>query len=105
MGTNSADHGCDILFCGRLCVAVIRAETIVFQYLQGKISIGKYDILLDALIGDRQRAMDFCQKYPAFLHMNTSGSREKTFWDLYIFPVKIWEAGKRMVHTIHPQKL
>ena len=40
-----------------------------------------------------------------FLHMNTSGSREKTFWDLYIFPVKIWEAGKRAVRIIHPQKL
>ena len=41
-------------------------KPLFFQYLQGKISIGKYDILLDALIGDRQRAMDFCQKYPAF---------------------------------------
>ena len=37
-------------------------KPLFFQYLQGKISIGKYDILLDALIGDRQRAMDFCQK-------------------------------------------
>ena len=42
-------------------------KPLFFQYLQGKISIGKYDILLDALIGDRQRAMDFCQKYPAFI--------------------------------------
>ena len=41
-------------------------KPLFFQYLQGKISIGKYDILLDALIGDRQRAMDFCRKYPAF---------------------------------------
>ena len=41
-------------------------KPLFFQYLQGKISIEKYDILLDALIGDRQRAMDFCQKYPAF---------------------------------------
>ena len=32
--------------------------------------------------------------------MNTFGSREKTFWDLYIFPVKIWKAGKRAVRII-----
>lgn len=80
-------------------------KPLFFQYLQGKISIGKYDILLDALIGDRQRAMDFCGKYPAFFRTYMSVSRMKTFWDLYIFPVKIWEAGKRAVRIIHPQKL
>lgn len=35
-GTNFADHGCDILFCGRLCAAVIRTETVVFPISAGK---------------------------------------------------------------------
>ncbi len=34
-------------------------KPLFFQYLQGKISIGKYDILLDALIGDRQKGNGF----------------------------------------------
>lgn len=80
-------------------------KPLFFQYLQGKISIGKYDILLDALIGDRQRAMDFCQKYPAFFAHEYIWEPGEDILGLIYLSCKIWEAGKRAVRIIHPQKL
>ena len=103
---------------GHLFIQEATLNDEVKQYLAGLgISIHPYDAVYDFAAGITNNSQSeqivesekgqwiSVKNIRHFLHMNTSGSREKTFWDLYIFPVKIWEAGKRAVRIIHPQKL
>lgn len=49
--------------------------------------------------------MDFCQKYPAFFAHEYIWEPGEDILGLIYLSCKIWEAGKRAVRIIHPQKL